>query len=261
MSLYLYDGSFDGLLTAIFECFADRRQPTNILRRDTYQGSLLDDLRPVDTDTAKAERVVAGVDARSDGRGGELIYHLYLSEQDGIELRIYRLVALLVRQNNPAILENFGDVDILYSTQIQKMIRREVHRMHAFVRFQKGENGIYYSIISPDFNVIPLIGDHFQRRYADQPWVIFDTVRHYGLFYDLNDVSFVDANSEVLQYASQNVAGKTLLDGVEVQYQQLWKQYFKSVTIQERRNIKLHLRHMPRRYWKYLVEKQVNDKK
>ena len=260
MSLYLYDGSFDGLLTAIFECFADRCEPVDIVNEEIYQASLLEDLRPVQTDTAKAERVIKGIDARSDGVGGKLVYQLFLSELAGIELRIYRLVQLMVRQNDPNILENFANPDVLYSAQVKKMISREVHRMHAFVRFQKADNDIYYAVISPDFNVIPLIGDHFQRRYADQPWVIFDTRRHYGLYYDVNNLSFIDANSDILSFDTVNAAVNSPLDGLEDQYQQLWKQYFQSVTIQERRNIKLHLRHMPRRYWKYLIEKQVSRK-
>ena len=47
-----------------------------------------------------------------------------------------------------------------------------------------------------------------------------------------------------------------MLTGAETDYQELWKAYFKSVDIPERRNLKLHLQHVPKRYWKYLVEKQ-----
>ena len=39
-------------------------------------------------------------------------------------------------------------------------------------------------------------------------------------------------------------------------YQELWKGYFKSMTIKERINLKLHRQHLPKRYWKYLTEKQ-----
>lgn len=255
MSLCLYDGSFDGLLTAIFDCFADRVVPVDIVNQAAYQASLLDDIHPVQTDIAKAERVIKGLDARSDGKAGKLVYHLYLSELPGMEMHLFRLAQLLVRQNNPAILENFATPDVLRSAQVNKMISREVHRMHAFVRFQKATNGIYYAVISPDFNVMPLIGDHFYRRYADQSWVIFDTARDYGLYYDLQEVTFIDANSPVL---SDAVGGlQSSLDGIEDHYQQLWHRYFHSVNIQARRNIKLHLRHMPKRYWKYLTEKSM----
>ena len=39
-------------------------------------------------------------------------------------------------------------------------------------------------------------------------------------------------------------------------YQMLWQQYFSSVNIKARKNTKLHIQHMPRRYWKFLTEKQ-----
>ncbi len=254
MSLCLYDGSFDGLLTAIFDCFADRVVPVDIVNQAAYQASLLDDIHPVQTDIAKAERVIKGLDARSDGKAGKLVYHLYLSELPGMEMHIFRLAQLLVRQNNPNVLDNFANPDVLHSAQVNKMIGREVHRMHAFVRFQKAANGIYYAAISPDFNVIPLIGDHFCRRYADQPWVIFDTTRDYGLYYDLQDMTFVDAFSPILSDAMDSI--QSSVDGMEDGYQQLWKQYFQSVNIKERHKIKLHLRHVPKRYWKYLTEKK-----
>jgi probable DNA metabolism protein len=256
VSLYLYDGSFEGLLTAIFECYADRCQPTDIRNQALYQASLLDDLRVIVTDATKAERVLNGIDARSDHQGAELVYHLFLSELAGIELHIYQLVRVLVDQNDPGILDNFANPHILYSAQVNKMISREVHRMHAFVRFQKSDEGIYYAIINPDFNVLPLIGDHFHRRFADQPWVIFDSRRHYGLYCDLHKMIFIDADAPILINAADKLQ-LTAADEKENNYQQLWKSYFQSVNIKERQNLKLHLRHVPRRYWKYLIEKQA----
>jgi probable DNA metabolism protein len=44
-------------------------------------------------------------------------------------------------------------------------------------------------------------------------------------------------------------------DEDEVYYQNLWKQYYQSTNIVARRNMKLHLQYVPKRYWKYLVEK------
>jgi len=42
----------------------------------------------------------------------------------------------------------------------------------------------------------------------------------------------------------------------EKQFQELWKGYFNSMTIKERINPKLHRQNLPKRYWKYLTEKQ-----
>ncbi len=47
------------------------------------------------------------------------------------------------------------------------------------------------------------------------------------------------------------------LDEQEILYDQLWKDYFQSINIKERQNIKLHVQYLPKRYWRYLNEKYV----
>ncbi|MGZ5274180.1 MAG: DUF4130 domain-containing protein, partial [Kaistella sp.] len=41
----------------------------------------------------------------------------------------------------------------------------------------------------------------------------------------------------------------------EKKYQKLWQRYFTKTNIKERKNLKLHVQHVPKRYWKYLTEK------
>ena len=52
------------------------------------------------------------------------------------------------------------------------------------------------------------------------------------------------------------IALQTIYDEQEDLYQSLWQTYFDSVNIKARKNMKLHIQHMPKRYWKYLIEKQ-----
>ena len=251
MAIYLYDGSFEGLLSCVFASYTSKVFPLDITPEDGAQFGLLDEIFKIECSEIHAKRVLAGVDARTNDRAGELVYKLFLSELPGREMMIYRLIKIIIAKNDATVLENFADETILKAAQIDKMINREVHRMHAFVRFQKTQQGIFYAPIEPDFNVVPLLGDHFERRYADQPWVIFDTRRHYGIYYDLTKAEFIAADHPALGATIESV------DDSEKTYQMLWENYFHSVNIKERNNPKLHLRHMPKRYWKYLVEKKV----
>ncbi len=126
--------------------------------------------------------------------------------------------------------------------------------MEAFVRFQKLKDGLYYSLVQPDYNVLPLISNHFEDRYANQRWLIYDSYRKYGLYYNLNSVEEVQ-----LRFTDDAPNGSTMAsmyDESEDLYQRLWQQYFSSVNIAARKNTKLHLQHMPRRYWRNLVEKK-----
>lgn len=119
--------------------------------------------------------------------------------------------------------------------------------MEAFVCFELSCDGIYYAVIEPDFNVLPLIIKHFKARYADQKWVIFDQKRHYGMYYDGSDMQIISEAA---------LAPRGTPHAAEVAFQRLWQIYFRHTNIQERKNNKLHLQHVPMRYWKYLSEKK-----
>ena len=268
--VFIYDGSYEGLLSCVFAVFKERIPPAAICTEATYQPSLLDNATQIVTDDEWAARVLKGIDERTNARASLLVYKIFLSELPASEMLIYELIQAIIRQGDESILENFANAHVLRAAKIEKMIYREVHRMHAFVRFQKSQNGLFCAVIDPDFNVLPLIGEHFERRYADQSWLIFDTRRHYGLYYDQEKMVFVGLDDPVLAQAVRllqdnehqpinggELKGNDFKDSREMEYQLLWKNYFQSVNIRERNNSKLHLRHMPKRYWKYLVEKTL----
>jgi len=127
--------------------------------------------------------------------------------------------------------------------------------MKAFIRFVKSDDGLYTAVVEPDFNVLPLIVEFFKNRYADQDWLIYDLRRNYGFHYSANEIHEVSGN---INDTIPNPYGLELnIDPKELEYQHLWSTYFKSTNIEARKNLKLHLRHVPKRYWKYLVEKKV----
>lgn len=254
MIIYTYDGSFEGLLSCIFEIYRTKKLPVSISPQSYQQINLLEEAVAIIAHEDNAERVLAGIDARTNGQAATLVYKMFLSELPSIEMTIYQFIDVIIKSKDASVLENFANPFVLQASQIQRMIHREVHRMHAFVRFEKNSQGIFYAAIEPDFNVIPLLGDHFERRYADQSWIIFDTKRDYGLYYDLNETRFVFADDPLFDQDRETCAAPRSCDR-ETTYQTLWANYFQSVNIAARKNVKLHLRHMPRRYWKYLVEK------
>ena len=148
------------------------------------------------------------------------------------------------------ILQNYAHHDILKISKISKSVSRERHRMTAFVRFEKMQDNVYFAKIDPDFNVLPLIRNHFKNRYQDQKWFIYDLRRNYGIFYDLEicDFFYPDEKIDLHQYQKK-------FHDEEQQYQKLWQRYFTKTNIVERKNLKLHIQHVPKRYWKYLTEK------
>ncbi len=250
--IYIYDGTYPGLLTVIFETYRLRAPATRIIPTDRWTEELFAEPTTIDTKDELAARVLKGVEKRAGTKATTLLYRCYLSEREDLELLIYHFVQRTIAEpENPY--EDFGDEKILRLHQIDKQIGREVHRMHAFVRFQELKDGTYAALIEPDFNVLPLLEKHFRTRYPAMNWLIYDTKRHYGLHWDTHNAAFVTFPESEHQRLRQ-LSTEVLADQ-ETEYQLAWQTYFRSVDIPERRNIKLHLQHVPRRYWRYLTEK------
>ncbi len=248
---YVYDGSFEGLLTVIFEIYELKRAPSEICPAARFEPGMFGEHEYITTIKEKADRVAAKIKLIDKTLFRNLL-KVFLSERDDREMIIYRVVKLALKDKGSATAD-FRNADVLKVKEIVKQINREVHRMHAFVRFQRLADDIWFAAIEPDFDVLPLTGSHFKKRYADQLWIIYDVRRKYGLYYDLEEMNFITLPAFENLDASR--LSRNLLHDDEVSYQKLWKAYFNSVNIKERNNKKLHVQHVPKRYWKYLFEK------
>jgi probable DNA metabolism protein len=152
---------------------------------------------------------------------------------------------------------NFGHAAVLGVTQTARKVGREKHRMEAFVRFQQLKDGLYYAAVEPDFNVLPLILPHFRSRYADQDWLIYDLRRRYGIHYTKETGQAAEVQMDWGEHVADGRPGTSLYGEREALYQALWKDYFKHTGIPARKNPALHLRHIPKRYWRNLTEKDL----
>lgn len=251
MITLLYDGSFDGLFTAVFEVFEYRYSDVEIFSRENFQQeNMFAEIHEVITQQEKSERVLNKLEQNIGKQGIHQLLQVFLSEDPEMEKLVLSAVKQSIKHSDENVMKNFADDDILKIAKICKSVSRERHRMTAFIRFEKMQDEIYFAKIDPDFNVLPLIRNHFKNRYADQKWMIYDLRRHYGLIYDLKDCEFFYPDEKLNLNLYQEKFHEE-----EKNYQKLWQSYFTKTNIKERKNTKLHIQHVPKRYWKYLTEK------
>ncbi|UJH67442.1 TIGR03915 family putative DNA repair protein [Allomuricauda sp. SCSIO 65647] len=248
----IYDGSFNGFLTAVFIAFDERINVADIQKNDKGQNVLFSETETIFTNVEKAKRVWNGI-RNKNYNAITNIYFAFLSEEDGVELLLYTYIQKLMATHKGRSVD-YSDGVTLRISQLSRSVGREKHRMEAFVRFQLTKDNIYFANIEPDFDVLPLISKHFRNRYADQQWLIYDVKRRYGIYYDLQGVEIVSLDLNEIHF-NRNRKSKVFAEG-EYDYQELWNNYFKSTHIKSRINRKLHRQHVPKRYWKYLSEKK-----
>jgi len=256
MQTLVYDGSFAGWLSAVFDVFYYKFQEVDICTEQAYRGNVFHEPRMVHTSEVNSKRVWKGLCRKLSTTAQYQLHRSFLSELPGMENTLLQY-AQYVFNSQKSVEEDYSHPAVLYNTQTAKKVWREMHRMQAFVRFQKTADGLFYAIIEPDYNVLPLLPDHFKNRYTDQRWMIYDAKRKFGIYYNLKDVAEVRVLFNAASEDGKNV--RFAYDESELIYQQLWQQYFKSVNIAARKNTKLHIQHMPLRYWKYLPEKKELD--
>ena len=257
MTVYVFDGTMDGLLTAVFDAFFLRQQPEYLLAEGEQLPMFADEPHRVVTDSEKAERVWKGLEKYLSKEGMHMISVSWLSEERTLNQPLFNMICKVFRLKVKGLERNASDPDVL---EVRNSCRRVLHeqlRMKQFIRFQKAKDGTYLAVVSPDHNVLPLIIDHFQDRFNDQPWLIYDAKRHYGYYYDgktVIRVTFEDEASVPFDLSNGKMDADVLSENDKL-FQDLWRTYFKAICIKERMNPKKQLSDMPRRYWKYMTEK------
>ena len=249
----IYDGTFDGFLCAVFHVYEYKLKDVTIKNKFSVQSQLFSDNENIITETQKANRVWKCIKNKTSRTGSYQLYYAFLSEKEGVENIMLDAIRYILSSNVNSD-KDYSHPSVLQMAQVAKMVGREKHRMEAFVRFKLTKDHIYFANIEPDFNVLPLIIKHFKSRYADQKWMIYDIKRAYGIYYDLE-------NAEIMNIELPSDFNFTKTDSdyfieEEFEFQRLWQDYFKSTNIASRKNMKLHTQHVPKRYWKYLSEKQ-----
>jgi probable DNA metabolism protein len=256
--LLLYDNTFEGFLSAVFECYSRKIEPLDICPEAHHQETMFIRKENIVTDIMHADRVWNGLQNKLSPETRQLPYTAFLSGEKGIEMTLYRFIRLAFASPVP-IGGNYGDPDVLMVRKAARSVAKEAMRMMQFIRFQRTRDDIYYAPISPAYDVMPMILRQFKNRFADQVWLIYDLNRDYGFFYNRQTIEEV-----VIAEKSFNAVDGAMPHGMlqedEAVYQLMWNQYCRSITIRERLNLKLQKQHMPKRYWKFLPEKKASGR-
>lgn len=256
MIIFVFDNTFEGLLTSVFEAYFRRVFPDALFPEGEPLPLFHDEVFTVITEEEKAKRVWRGLQKKLSSGALSCLAQCWLAEEAETPMLLFRYIRKAI--DAPRSIEtNFADPDVLEFSRMWKRVDWERLRMLQFIRFQKAADGTFFAAVEPEKNALPLAIDHFKDRFADQPWLIYDIKRAYGFYYDLKEVrqvTFEEGSRE--GHLVTGMLDESLMDKDEKLFQQLWKTYFKAICIKERLNPRKHKQDMPVRYWKHMTEKQ-----
>ena len=88
--VYIYDGSYQGLLTALYRAFKEREVPVKILSQTDFRDDLFYQREEIITDHEQAQFFSKQIKEHISAQVLNNVFHSYLSEADKMELYIFR---------------------------------------------------------------------------------------------------------------------------------------------------------------------------
>lgn len=240
MTYYLVDGTEDCFYTAVFDAYKEK--DLIITSEQDVQLGLGYSLKEVISDREKAERVKRKLNSLDGGATEDV--RLILKSCEPLKENVAFDYIKLILKHNGAVRGMQSDPTVIEATDIRSRVTGEAHRLKGFLRFMENAEGVLYAPYSPDNDVTDILAVHFAARFSSLRFVIHDVKRKIAALYDGEQIVMTRVED-----------AEIYLSEYEKYFEELWKQYYKSVEIKSRPHEKQMKGYMPVRYWKFLPEK------
>jgi probable DNA metabolism protein len=153
---------------------------------------------------------------------------------------LYRLLWRL--RDEPRLLDVRTDEDVARAHAMRKNIERDVHKMHAYVRFREVrgvEPTAFIAWFEPTHHIVEEAAPFFVRRFPNSRWTILTPER--SASWNLRELTF-------------GAGGRRADAPAEDATEDLWRSYYASIFNPARLKVQSMLGHMPKKYWRNLPE-------
>lgn len=252
MTIYTCKSEWEAMLTCIYEAWASGKGHNNIRLElePVGQYSFFDEYIHVEADSEKAAKVVDSVNRKISPRFyGELAYTSMACEPDILD-NIYRMMILGFAYGESA-LDRVQYKDVFRHKDIAKRVGREANHFLEFLRFHELSNveptaintftaadplnaraSIFVAHIEPKSRIVPALANHFSDRMPSEHWMIIDDVHLEAVVHPKNQSFF-------FRKLSQNELDELIkTENANDEFTDLWRAFFNSIAIEQRRNPK-----------------------
>lgn len=238
-----YDGSYEGFLSCVFKSYIEKIDPLDILPKNDNQLSFYPTI-DVETNVDNAERVHRSFVEKMSAEAARFIDMGFLTAETGKELMMFKVIGKGY-QIGGGIVHCLTDPDVYALDAAVKFLINEAHLLKEFLRF-KDYHGTLVAVITPKNFVLPLMAEHFVERYNPENFMIYDETHGAAVIHSPERWEIVAIDDFALAEITED----------EAEYQRLWRLFYDTIAIKERKNKKCQMNMMPKRYWRNMVEHQ-----
>lgn len=239
--IYSYDGSFEGLMCCVFECFERKEIPEAVISGELFQLSF-SEIREIETSSEKANRVTRAIPLKISSYSFDTVRKMFLSYVENKDLLIVEFLCKGFKYGRK--IENMLADDTVNA--VNKAVfhcTHEAHLLKGFIRFSD-YNGYLAAVIEPKNKVIPLLAAHFTDRFRNENFIIYDCTHKMALIY-------FSHRAEIAENIDFELPAS---NAQEEYYRELWKCFYRTIGIKERYNPRCRMNLMPKRFWSNMTE-------
>lgn len=168
-----YDGSFEGFMSAIHSIRTLNLVEVKILPNTKIQTTLFANTIIVETNRYKAQAIWNQIEQKGPFLS-RLIYFSFLSEEEGIENRLFEFISCDFNSKSENCISNRNYLESLF-----KKISLEKKKLEYDTCFKSSDMGFDYAILNPVYNTLPLLTREFKLKFGKEYWIIADQKRNY----------------------------------------------------------------------------------
>lgn len=251
MIVYRCEDSPEGIFTAIYRAYEEKRNHSDTIISLTEEGYLFAEYVYVTPDSEKAAKVIRTLVRKFGEDDYRWICYALTASDEGKAQAVYRTIAdgLKREVHKGHLFDNLANDAVNLAHALARGASRECMHLQGFVRFQELDNGILFSKISPKNNVLMFLMPHFTDRFPMENFMLYDENRRLLGLHPAGQQWYVMRECE-----NPEIAKKFVLSDQEMEYQELFRYFCKKIAIEERKNPDLQRNMLPLRFREYMVE-------
>jgi DNA polymerase len=153
--------------------------------------------------------------------------------------RFALLYAMLLRlKSNKRALDDEADPLVRRLADLAKAVRRDIHKMHAFVRFREID-GRFVAFFEPEHHIVRRTATFFVNRFTNMRWSILTP-----------ELSIHWDGQDLCEGPGATRADAPAGDPLE----EIWRTYYASIFNPARLKVGAMLKEMPKKYWRNMPE-------
>lgn len=250
--IYQCEDSIEGILSGIYQAW-DASYGHEFIRltvpalEENRNFMLFSDYRNVVPEPEQAEKVARTIRNKISVSVYETMIRALFSNHPQKADAVYHILPAAFRMGEK-VLGNLADPYMQAVFEMSRYVGNEAHLYLGFLRFEELKNGVMLAKFQPKNDLLEIVTPHFENRFGNENFIIYDTRRGKAAFHRCG-YPFL-----IRQVTTEEMEKFSELSEKEENFQQLWKLFFTTIAIQERKNEKLQRNMMPLHYRRYMTE-------